>query len=247
MKLKLYVNEIKNRLILIIFSFIVCTLISYYYKETLLFLTIKNLKLENKNNSLYFISTDITEIITAYFKISYVNSSLFVLSLIIYHFLIFFKPALTSNEYIITKNYLEKSFVFFVFLLIIFNNYLLPIFWNFLLNFQDLYSTKTIDVYFEGKIEEYISFYTKTCFLLFIINNFCVSLVLILDNIKNKILFIKNSRKILYLIFLIISTTITPPDVFSQLFTFFFFILIFENLIMITVFKYNLIRKPIKT
>ena len=246
MKLKSYISEIKNRMILLTISFVICTLISYYYKETLLFLTIKNLKLENENGSLYFISTNITEIVTAYFKISYINSGLFVIILVSYHLLTFFSPALTVYEYIIAKKYVVKSFISFFFLLLIFNNYLLPLFWNFFLHFQDLYSTKTMDVYFEGKIEEYIKFYTGTCFLLFIINQFCVGLFLVLDYIRDKILFIKSSRKVLYLIFLVLSTTITPPDVFSQLSTFIFFLVLFETLVIITLFKYNLVRKPIK-
>jgi len=247
MKFKLYVLEIKNRVLLITFSFITCLFVSYCYKETLLFLTIKNLKPENETNSLYFISTNLTEILSSYFKLSYINSSLLVSILLLYHVLIFFGPALSNIEYYTVKEYVIKSFLFFFFGFYIFNTYLLPIFWNFFLNFQGLYSLNTMNIYFEGRMEEYIDFYTKTCFFLIFISQFCVSLVLILDRIKEKVMFIRNSKKILYLFFLIISTAITPPDVFSQLSTFLCFFIIFENLILITFFKYYLIRKPIET
>lgn len=245
MKFKLYILEIKNRLILTILSFIICTLTSYYYRETLLFLTIKNLKSET--NSLYFISTNITEIITSYFKLSYINSIILIIILIIYHILIFFKPAITIKEYNKIKHYFLNSFFIFLLIIFLFNNYLLPILWNFFSNFQNLYSIKNINVYFESKLEEYINFYADTCFLLFIISQLCVLLFITLDNTKNKILFIKNYRKTIYCCFLIISTTITPPDIYSQLIAFILFIVFFENLILITLFKYNLIRKPIKT
>lgn len=244
--LKLYLIEIKNRIILLIFSFVICLLTSYSYKETLLFLTIKNLKQETQTNSLYFISTNLTEIIASYFKLSSMNSSLLITILVTYHTLAFFKPAITNLEYNLIKEYVTKSFFFF-FGFYIFNVYLLPIFWNFFLNFQDLYSLKTMNVYFEGRIEEYTDFYKKACFLLIIISQFCVSLSLVLEKVPNKIIFVKNSRKTLYLFLLIISTTITPPDIFSQLSTFFFFLVICENLIIITLFKDYLVRKPIET
>jgi len=246
MKFKLYISEIKNRILLLVLSLIICTLTSYYYKETLLFLTIKNLESPNLNTPLYFISTNLTEIITAYLKLSYISSIVLVINLTGYHLLLFFGPALTINEYFTTKKYFIKSVICFFLGFFIFNKYLMPMCWNFFLNFQDLYSIKTINIYFEGKMEEYINFYTKICFLLFIISQFCISLFLILDTIKEKIKFVRRSRKMFYLVFLIISTMITPPDVFSQLITLLCFSLVFEGLILITMFKYHLIRKPIK-
>ena len=247
MRLKLYIIEIKNRLILLIFSFTICLLTSYSYKETLLFLTIKNLEKNTQTNSIYFISTNLTEIISSYFELSYLNASLLITILMAYHVLAFFKPAITNFEYNLIKVYVTKSFFFFFFGFYVFYFFFLPIFWNFFLNFQDLYSLNTMNVYFEGRIEEYINFYRKTCFLLIIISQLCVNLSLVLERVTNKIMFIKNSRKPIYLLLLVISTTITPPDVFSQLSTFFFFLIIFENLLIITLFKEYLVRKPIET
>ena len=247
MKLKYYISEIKNRFILLVFSLIISIFASYYYKETLLFLTVKNLNYSNQNNSLYFISTNITEIVTTYFKICYINSFSLILSLTIYHLLIFLGPALTLSEYLLAKKYFLRSVVCFFLSLFIFNKYLMPIGWNFFLNFQNIYSVKTINVYFECKMEEYVNFYSTTCILLFLISQFCIGLSLFLDCVNDKVVFIKSSRKIFYLIFLIISTMITPPDVLSQLSTLLFFSLIYENLILITMFKCYLIGKPIET
>ena len=247
MKLKYYISEIKNRVMLLIFSLIISIFTSYYYKETLLFLTVKNLNYSNQNNPLYFISTNITEIVTTYFKICYMNSFSLLLSLTVYHLLIFLGPALTLNEYLLAKKYFLKSIICFFLSIFIFNKYLMPIGWDFFLNFQNIYSVKTINVYFECKIEEYVNFYNTACILLFLICQFCIGLSLFLDCLDNKIVFIKNSRKIFYLIFLIISTMITPPDVLSQLSTLLIFSLIYENLVLVTMFKCYLIGKPIKT
>ena len=247
MKFSYYISEIKNRLVLLIFSLVISVVTSYYYKETLLFLTVKNLKYSNQSNALYFISTNITEIITTYLKICYLNSFALSISLAIYHLLLFLVPALTLSEYLLAKKYFIKSVICFFVSIFIFNKYLMPIFWNFLLNFQNVYSVKTISVYFECKMEEYVNFFSTICILLFLISQFCIGLFILLDYLDNKVKFVRNSRKIFYLIFLIISTTITPPDVLSQLTTFFLFSLIYEILILIAIFKYYLIRKPIKT
>ena len=112
MNLTIYIIETKNRLILLLFSFILCFITSYCYRETLLFLTIKNLKFD-QNNSFYFISTNLTEIITSYIKLSYINSGLLISSLLMYHTLTFFGPALTVIEYNIIKQYFRNSFFFF--------------------------------------------------------------------------------------------------------------------------------------
>jgi len=74
---------------------------------------------------------------------------------------------------------------------------------------------------------------------LLIINQFFVIFVLILNYIKNKIKFLRDSRKIWYLLFILFSTLITPPDVLSQLTTFFGLFLFLEVLIIFILFKTN--------
>ena len=113
MKLKTYILEIQNRLIIVIVALIICIITSYYYKETLLFLTVKNLTSLTKNNFFYFISTNVTEIFTTYFKLIYLSSFFLIINLILYHLLIFFKPALNYTEYSTVKNYFIKSTFFF--------------------------------------------------------------------------------------------------------------------------------------
>ena len=176
MKLKTYILEIQNRLIIIIIALLICIITSYYYKETLLFLTVKNLTCLTKNNLFYFISTNITEIFTTYFKLIYLNSFFLIMNLILYHLLIFFKPALNYTEYSTIKNYFIKSTFFFYLYLLIFNIYLLPEIYSFFLDFQNLYSLKTINIYFENKMEEYIDFFLKIGFLLLIKSQFCILL-----------------------------------------------------------------------
>lgn len=123
----------------------------------------------------------------------------------------------------------------------------MPFFFNFFFNFQNLCSIKTINIYFENKLEEYINLYFKIWFLLLIINQFLIFFFITIKFIKNKTNFIKQSKKLCYLIFITFSTIITPPDIFSQLLFFSVFILLLEILILIIIFQNNLVRKPIKT
>ena len=55
--------------------------------------------------------------------------------------------------------------------------------------------------------------------------------------LEEKLEFIKNTRKIFYLIFLLIATVVTPPDILSQVFVSVGLGLIYELLIIITILK----------
>lgn len=240
MKFKSYLTEIKNRLTLLFFSFLACWLTSYCYKTTLLFLSIKNLNNLTEHKFLYFISTNITEIVTTYFKLIYANSILLVSSLSLYHLLLFLHPALNVKEYLLAKTYFFKTIFYFSIGFLLLNCHLIPMFWSFFLTFQDTYATHITNIFFENKIEEYINLYLKAHFLLLIINQLFVVFILILNSSRNKIKFLKDSKKVWYLLSIILSTAITPPDVFSQLITFFGFFLFLETLIVFTLFKANI-------
>jgi len=71
--LKLYFLEIRNRIGLIILSWLLVFFVCYYYKETLLFLFIKPfIKLYlGCHSTSYFIATNLTEIFSSYMLISF--------------------------------------------------------------------------------------------------------------------------------------------------------------------------------
>ena len=150
-----YFKEIKNRIFLVLISWLISVLISYYYKETLLFLTTKTLI--NNNKPLYFIATNLTEIITTYIQLSYFTATQFTLIMFIYHLFIFLNPSLYKFESVLLKLYISRSIILGVLSLISLTIYIIPFVWNFFLSFQ--YSQNSINLYFEGKINEYIKFY----------------------------------------------------------------------------------------
>lgn len=237
-----YLLELKHRIILIIFSWIVTILICYYYKEILLFLLIKL----NKNlyflESFYFISTNLTDVFTVYLKLSYFISTQLCVFLLFYHFLIFISPGLFKHEYKIIKLVIIMSCFFFLFSVFVLNNFVLPYVWSFFLGFQSNQTNESINIFFEAQIKEYLKFYINMHYITIIISQIFVFLLLLLHFIENKIKFIIKTRKLIYCAFLIFSTIITPPDVISQIVISLCFILFYEFIIIINLLKIVVIK-----
>lgn len=126
-----YFFEIRNRAILIIFSWIATVIVAYLNKETLLFLSIKpNLSLFEKT-SFYFIATNITDIFSAYLSLAYLVGFQLTFIFSLYHIKTFIIPALYEAEHkkLILFTYLSISLWGFSLLLL--NTVVLPFCWNF--------------------------------------------------------------------------------------------------------------------
>lgn len=243
-----YLLEIKNRTILVAFAWLMCAIISYCYKETILFLSLKSLLTSSYSDPIYFIATDLTEIMTTYLKLSYLVATQIVFMLCMYHLLIFLSPGLYNFEHKILKNYIFKSFFFWGLGVFFLNKYILNACWFFFLSFQNTNSNKPINLYFEGKINEYVNFYITICILSVVISQIAVIFSIFLNSVENKINFSKSYRKTFYMIFLIAATLMSPPDIYSQMCLLIIFSIIYECLLIITIFtEKKLIRQPIKT
>ena len=107
-----------------------------------------------------------------------------------------------------------KLFTFFLCVSIFLSNYkLIPLTWEFFLNFKSYYFYNAI--HFEAKLNEYLNFYIYIYF-------FCV----VYSQIFAFLLFLQNVffgtkiqrfRKIYYYIFIIVSAIITPPELVTQI------------------------------
>lgn len=239
-----YIFEIKNRFALICFSWVVTILTCYSYKEALLFITLKNIL---SNDSFYLITTTITEIFSSYLKLTYFLTNQLTLIFFLYQLYKFLKPGLyfyeSKNLKIIVGVISTVSFVN----LIALNSFILPICWEFFLSFNKSSTSNPINLYFEGKLNEYVSFYVSLYWWCNITVQLLLLQGLVLDYLPNKLEIIKNNRKIFYLNFLIIATIVSPPDVFSQLLLATSFTIFFEVLVLLIIIKNNLIRQPIET
>lgn len=233
-----YLKEIKNRIFLVIISWLISVLISYHYKETLLFLATKTLI--NNNEPLYFIATNLTEIITTYIQLSYFTATQFSLIALIYHLFIFLSPSLYKFEYNLLKLYLSRSIILGVLSLVSLTIYIIPFVWNFFLSFQ--YSQNSINLYFEGKINEYINFYMAITIACLIISQTVTLIFFFFKNAQNIPNTVKYYRKVFYIFFLLTATLLTPPDVHSQILILTISLIFYELLILILIMqnKFNL-------
>jgi sec-independent protein translocase protein TatC len=238
-----YILEIKNRIILLLFTWSTVFLICYRYKEIMLYIIIKpsfsNNILSNVNN-IYFITTNITEIFNTYINIANIFSNKICLLFFLMHFIIFIKKGLYQNEINIIKKIFITYTILSFFSIILLYHVIVPLSWNFFFNFQEIVFNDQLNVYFESKLSEYLTFYKN---LLKISNLLCqifTCIFIFISHIKNYLKIVKKYKKFLFFFLFLIATLITPPDMFSQIllggilliiYEIFFLILLYLNYI----------------
>lgn len=237
-----YTIEIRNRLVLIILTWVVSVFTAYLYKETLLFLSLQALIHSSPGNQFYFIATDLTEILITYIKLSYFAATQATFWVVIYHILVYLSPGLYKLERVMLKKIVFRSYLLNFVGLVLLNKYILTSCWDFFLSFQSSSAYKTVDLYFEGKIGEYIKLYMQICFIGVLISQSIVWLLVYIDYIDNKVKFVKEYRKLFYMLFLLTATLLTPPDVVSQILVLSSFLVTYELIVMIAIFKTFLVR-----
>ena len=233
-----YFFEIKNRIILIVVSWCLTLIISYSNKEILLFLCIKPILFLSSNNSssFYFIATDLTDVFSTYLELVYLISFSLTIFFSGYHFLTFLKPALYLSEANVFKVFSISSFVLLLVSLQLLHKIILPFTLLFFASFQD-FSLNNVNIFLEARINDYVSLYIFFYWLLITVMQVFLIFSLVLSVLEKKLKFIKTTRKSFYLVFFLISTVLTPPDVISQIFLGLNFILIYEILIIIIILK----------
>lgn len=230
--LKKYFSELKNRFLLILFAWFSTIIVCYHYKETLLFLLIKVNYSWYNSDIFYFIATSITDVVAVYFNLSYFITNQLIIFFSLYHCLIFFSPALYSYEYNILKFIFRLYLAINIFNVWFFNQIILPFICFFFLNYQN------INVFFEARINDYFKFYSTLYFLILGVFYFFSLIYLFFSFINNKLNYVKSFRKLLYLTFFLISTIITPPDIFSQIFFGVFCICFYEFTMIIIIINF---------
>jgi len=237
-----YIIEIQYRLVFSFVAWFSMVLTCYYFKETLLYLFIRS-SINQEDNPLYFVTTNVTEMFTTYIQISYFLSNQIIILFFIWQTIVFMSEGLYAFEYFYLKKLLMGILGGWLLSFLLLNFIVFPISWEFFLNFQKLSFLDTHIFYFETKLNEYLTFYKSV----FYFSNFiCQTFILILILfyfVKTDLILIKKSRKSFYFFFTIVSTILTPPDVIFQLFSIFSFAIIYELLIILAIFRNKLILK----
>jgi Sec-independent protein secretion pathway component TatC len=137
--------------------------------------------------------------------------------------------------------FLFQTFILiWIFYSFVFYKILIPFSWDFFLNFQQNDTlNQPISLFFEAKLFDFLSYFINFYNLGFLSGIFLIVIVFFLNRLARKRNQIKNFRKIFYLIFLVFSTLITPPDVFSQITITFYLILMNEIIIFLNYLKIN--------
>nr|UXN44322.1 SecY-independent transporter protein [Haslea karadagensis] len=230
-----YYIEFKSRSLLLIMTWVSTILVSYLYKEILLFLMIEPSLNYSNQNMLYFIFTNVTEIFTVYLKIIIFVGNHILIIFTLYHITLFLSLGFYKSELKNITFLIKTSFLVFILSVNFFNNILLPLSWSFFLSFQSFSFLKSIDLYFESKLNEYLIFYITSYYLCVTYCQIFVLLISFCKYLKNNLNQIKQYRKIIYFSFLVMSTVLTPPDIISQIVLSLNLIFIYELLV------YNLI------
>ena len=225
-----YFLEIRNKFVLLAVTFFSTLLICYWYKEVLLFL-VTQMHLNDEN--LYFIFTDVTELFSVYLRLILFFSIQITLWYLFYYLFSFVSTALYYHEFKFI-GFLWGSGTFFFVLSSLLSSYIIiPFGWNFFLSFQSQQG-----FYFEARIGEYFSFYNNAYILCLIYCQLFTLLFIFLAEIQHNYLYIKKYRKLYYYVFLIFATLMTPPDLISQLATTSFVIIIYEIVLLFSLFKF---------
>jgi len=230
-----YYLELKNRFLLLILTWISTIFISYIYKETLLFLCLTKVNLFYQSNTmLYFIFTDVKEVFSVYFRLICFIGNQVLLIYLMFHILAFISLGLYNFEFRYLKKLFLSGIFFWIFSIFLLNQILLPISWTFFLSFQSLTS---FNLYFEAKLDEYLNFYILFYYICALYCQIFIIFIIFFDYINTNLDLIKKFRKFFYYIFVFFSTMITPPDIISQIAFSFIIIVIYEILIIFSVFK----------
>ena len=212
-----HLNEIKYRFIYILFSYIVTILVLYNYSLEVFFFFIKPLLTNNFTKIEQLIYTDLTEAFFTILKLIIFSSHLFVIPIIVYNIYYYIIAGLYKYEKTICVKILVIFLINTFLLAFLLYNYIVPLLWLFFLSFEQNINSELFQIYFQGKINEYISLIIK----LFLTFNLCllIPLIIYIAILKKDIsVFFLIKYRILNIIFcFILGAIITPPDVFSQI------------------------------
>lgn len=238
-----YYSEIKNRVLLLAVSWLTVVLVSYVFKEVLLFvITKQDLSFTLIGDKFYFIFTDVSEVFTVYVTLVFFIANQILMFYIVYHILIFISPGLSRFEYSYLVFIFKTISFLFIVSIIVLNKILFPFSWSFFLSFKDFYILHSLSLCFEAKLSEYLTFYITFYYVCNLYFQTFLLIILFFKSVESDLLAYNHFRKSFHYFLIIFSTLVTPPDIFSQIIMGTCFIFCFEVLVYSFLLK-NLLEK----
>ena len=231
-----YYLEIKNRILLLLFTWISLLIVCYHFKEPLLFTFLNSNKYHNSVP--YFIFTNVDEIFYVYLRLVFFVANQFTFALLLYHILAFLALGLYHSEYSKLKSIFKIFIVTWLCSIILLKKIIIPFSWLFFLSFQNANDyLQPASFFFEARILEYFEYFVNFYYISLANCQLLALSILFLNNISEKTGTIKTFRKLFYLVFILFSTITTPPDVFSQIIMSSSLILSYELLVFLKYIK----------
>ena len=241
-----YLKEVKYRIFYCILSFFFNFLVWFFFAKELLFVIVKPLLQINKTSTFsYFIFTNMTDVLSVYIKIAFILGIVITVPVIFFQLWFFLVQGLYNYE----KNYLFIFIIIFIFIIVsiysLLYMYLIPFIWFFFINFELTSENFLFGVYYEAKINDYVSF----MFYIFgIFSNFLFIPIIMVCSIYFNFLrveFFINYRKYFIIFIFILGGLVSPPDIFSQIFISGIILIIYEIIIFCCVLLYSYEKKII--
>jgi sec-independent protein translocase protein TatC len=238
-----YISEIKNRILLLLVSYVSAVSVCYYYKDILLFVLLKPKYFFDNSSFFYFIFTDVTEVFYVYYRLIFFLSVQVLIIMQCYHFFLFISYALYKNEYkkikLILLSMILVNFISFI----VSYFFLIPFSWHFFLSFRDLFTHTSFTLYFEARLVEYFNFYVSLYYICGLYSQFSVLLFVFLNHINsNSYQNLKKFRKIFYFCLVIFSALICP-EIISQILISFLLVFLYETFLAFCIFNSRFLRR----
>jgi len=146
----------------------------------------------------------------------------------------FLTLGLYYSEYLKLKSVITGFIITWLCSVILLKTFIVPFSWSFFLSFQTTDSyLQPASFFFEARIVEYFNYFTNFYYASLVNCQLLTLSMVFLNKISEKTRAIKTFRKLFYLIFVIFSTIITPPDVVSQVAMSLSLIFVYELLLFI--------------
>ncbi len=210
--------ELRRRLLYTVATFIVVFGISYLFAEDIFaFLTQPLARIFDLQAGRRLIYTGLSEAFLSYVKVAFFAAGFLMFPVVISQIWLFIAPGLHTHEkkgllpFLVATPFLFMTGAAFAYYIIV------PAAWTFFLQFESSGSLTHLPIQLEARVGEYLSGIMQLLIAFGVCFELPVLLVLLAKLGVLKVQMLASKRKYAFLIILILSALLTPPDVFSMI------------------------------
>ncbi len=212
-----HLAELRKRLMISSFAFLLCTCIAYMYAENIYNYLTLPLSEASGDKTHKFIFTGLTEAFFTYIKLSFFAGFIMAFPVIAAQLYFFVAPGLYKKEKMVLLPYLFASPILFLVGAMLVYFYVMPLAWKFFIGFETIESSSKMPMVLEARISEYLSLVISLIVGFGLAFQMPIILILL-----SQVGFIKGSwlaekRRFAIVVIFIVAAVLTPPDVISQI------------------------------